>query len=73
MEERVRTWREFIDAAEAAERGDYKPALALTAAHPVIRGELQAFTKAIRAGRIRKVGQYQYENVKGSNAPRSKG
>ena len=73
LESRTRAWTEFVDAAEAAERGDYRPASELCAAHPVVRGELQAFTKAIRAGRIRKVGAYQYEPVKGRREASGKG
>jgi hypothetical protein len=70
---RLKCWTEFIDAAESAERGDYKPALNLCAAHPVVRTELRAFTKAIREGRVRKIGPYQYEPVRGKRADSSKG
>jgi hypothetical protein len=55
-ERRQACWREFTHAAECAAGGYYGPAKALVHAHPIIRGELTAFVKALREGRIVKEG-----------------
>jgi hypothetical protein len=72
LADRIRTWREFCDAADASAAGNHQPAIGLCARHPSVAGELRSFVKALQSGRIRKVAAYQYENT-GKNATRGKG
>jgi hypothetical protein len=61
--DRERCWREFCDAADQSAYGDHEAATALVAHSPIVREELRAFVKALRCGKIRKIGPYRYENV----------
>jgi hypothetical protein len=69
---RLQAWRQFCDAADDAARGRYDKARLLVASHPVVRGELRAFVAALKEGRIRQTGAYQYENVWKKGAKGSK-
>jgi len=70
---RLRSWRQFCDAADDAAAGNYDKARVLVARHPIVRGELQAFVKALNEGRIRQTAIYKYENVRTKRAPSRKG
>jgi hypothetical protein len=61
---RLRSWRQFCDAAADAAAGNYDKARLLVARHPIVRGELQKFVAALQAGKIRQTSAYQYENVR---------
>ena len=66
LEARTRTWREFCDAADASADGRHEQSIGLVARHPIVRGELQAFVKALKKGTISKTGPYTYENCRKS-------
>jgi hypothetical protein len=61
---RIACWIEFIDAAEAAARGQYEKASELVRRCRSVRLELANFAKAIQEGRVIKVAPYTYKPAK---------